>query len=121
MKTTTITTIDEYLETIPESMRPALEKLRKLIKSLVPDATEAISYAIPMFKYYGNLVGFMAAKKHCSFFTCSGSLVESMKDELVWYKTSKGTIRFDPKQGLPEPLVRNIIEIRMKENKSKNQ
>ncbi len=62
------TTIDEYLALQTETVRAALEKLRQIIKSVVPDAEEAISYQIPAFKYHGLLVGFAAFEKHCSFF-----------------------------------------------------
>lgn len=36
-------TIDEYLKALPADRREALEKLRKTIKAIVPDAEECIS------------------------------------------------------------------------------
>ena len=35
--------VDEYLATVPKEARAALEKLRKTIKSIVPEAIEVIS------------------------------------------------------------------------------
>ncbi len=61
-------TIDDYLALQTEDIRTGLEKLRKTIHSIIPNAEEAISYQIPTFKYHGSLVGFAAFKNHCSFF-----------------------------------------------------
>jgi uncharacterized protein YdhG (YjbR/CyaY superfamily) len=36
--------------------------------------------------------------------------------ELARYETAKGTIRFDPKKGLPVSLVRKIVKARVAEN-----
>jgi hypothetical protein len=58
---------DEYLAAVPEPARTTLEKLRKTIRAAVPDATEAISYRMPTFKYRGKpLIALAAAKDHCS-------------------------------------------------------
>jgi uncharacterized protein YdhG (YjbR/CyaY superfamily) len=61
--------VDEYLAGIPEPARSTLNTLRAVIWSAVPpDATEAISYRIPTFKYKGPLLAFAAFPNHCSFF-----------------------------------------------------
>jgi uncharacterized protein YdhG (YjbR/CyaY superfamily) len=41
-------TVDAYLEALPEHEREALQRLRSIIKSVVPDAKERISYQIPI-------------------------------------------------------------------------
>src|ERR1700726_2181148 len=88
-------TVDEYLAAVPETARGALNKIRATIRSVVPpEATEAISYGIPAFKYMGGLVGYAAFAKHCSFFPMNSSLIEAFKDDLKGFQTSKGTIRF---------------------------
>lgn len=109
-------TIDEYLENVDDSQRAALEKLRKTIKATAPKAEETITYQIPIFRLNGMLVGFAAAKNHCAFYPCSGSIVAALKDELKDYETSKGTIRFQPGKPLPAALVRKIVKIRIAEN-----
>jgi uncharacterized protein YdhG (YjbR/CyaY superfamily) len=43
---------DEYLAGVPEPARSTLNKVRATIRSVAPpEATEAISYGIPTFKY----------------------------------------------------------------------
>ncbi len=47
-------TIDEYLATMKGKNKKALEKLRKTIRTIVPDAEECISYRIPAFRLGGK-------------------------------------------------------------------
>jgi uncharacterized protein YdhG (YjbR/CyaY superfamily) len=61
--------VDEYLAAVPEPARSTLKKVRAAIRAVVPpEATEAIGYGVPTFRYKGPLVGFAAFSKHCSFF-----------------------------------------------------
>ena len=49
--------VDEYLAGVPEPARGTLNKIRAAIRCAVPpEATEAIGYGIPTFKYQGPLV-----------------------------------------------------------------
>ncbi len=109
----------EYLATVPEESRAALENLRKTIRSAAPKATEGISYQVPTYKYLGPLVSFGAAKNHCSFYVMSPVTMEAHKDELESYDTSKGTIRFPPDKPLPAALVRKLVKARIAENEAR--
>jgi len=111
--------IDEYLSTLSEESRVALQQLRKTIGSAAPTATEGISYGVPTFKHLGALVGFGAAKNHCSFYVMSTATMEAHADELESYDTSKGTIRFPPGKPLPAALVRKLVKARIAENEAR--
>src|ERR1700736_3906491 len=102
--------VDEYLAGLPEPARPTLNKIRAMIRSSAPpEATEAISYGIPTFKYKGSLVGFAAFSGHCSFFPMNGSVVEEFKNQLKHFQTSKGTIRFPVDKPLSAALVKKLV------------
>jgi uncharacterized protein YdhG (YjbR/CyaY superfamily) len=105
-------TIDAYLATLKDDeQRAALAKLRKTIKSIVPDAEECISYGMPAFRHNGRmLVYFAAAKNHCALY---GALIADFREDLSGYDTSKGTIRFQPKKPLPVSLVRKLLKSRI--------
>jgi len=45
------TSIDEYLGNVDSQRRVALERIRALVKKLVPSAEETISYSMPTLKY----------------------------------------------------------------------
>src|SRR5262249_55135186 len=109
-------TIDEYLATLSDEKRAALEKIRKAIKAAAPKAEECMAYSLPAFRLNGKLlVCFRAAANHCAFHPMSGSVVESLKNDLKNYDTSKGTIRFDPDRPLPATLVKKLVKTRIAE------
>ena len=112
------TNVDEYLATLPEGARTALDRLRETIKAAAPEATEAISYRIPTFSYRGHLVACSAHKNHYSLHVMSGALLEAYQDELQAYHTSKGTIRFSFDEPLPTALVTRLVKARVKENEA---
>jgi uncharacterized protein YdhG (YjbR/CyaY superfamily) len=113
-------TAEEYLERVPEPARSSLSKIRATIRAAVPaDATEGISYGMPVFKYHGLLVGYAAFKNHCSFFPMNSSLVQEFKEELSAYKTAKGTIQFPSDKPLPAALLKKMVKIRVMDNKIK--
>lgn len=110
---------DEYLARVPEPARTTLNKIRATIRSVVPpEATEAISYGMPAFRYKGALVWFAAFSDHCSFFP-TAAVIEEFKDELKNYSTSKGTIHFPLDQPLPAALVKKMVKARVAANEEK--
>jgi uncharacterized protein YdhG (YjbR/CyaY superfamily) len=112
-------TVDGYLRTLSADKRAALQKLRRAIHAAAPRAEECISYQIPAFRLDGRmLVWFGAASQHCSFFP-GAYPIAALKQDLKAYKTSKGTIRFQPDKPLPAALVRKLIEARLAERKAR--
>jgi len=112
---------DEYLAGVPEPARSTLNKVRAAIRSAVPpEATEAISYGMPTFKYKGSLVWFAAFSNHCSFFP-TGSVIEAFKNELKGFSTSKGTIHFPVDKPLSAALVKKLVKARIAQNERKKQ
>ena len=113
-------TIDEYINMFPEDVRNILNELRQTIKEAAPEAEETINYQIPTFTLQGNLVHFAAFKNHIGFYpTPSG--MEAFKKELSAYKGAKGSVQFPIDQPLPLPLIRRIVEYRVKENVERKQ
>jgi uncharacterized protein YdhG (YjbR/CyaY superfamily) len=113
-------TIDEYLASIREDKRAALERLRKTIHSAVPNAEECISYGLAAFRLDGKpLVAFGAGSNHCAFYPMSSSTVAAHKDDLKDYDNSKGTIRFSVDKPLPAALVRKLLKARIAENETR--
>jgi uncharacterized protein YdhG (YjbR/CyaY superfamily) len=105
--------VDEYLAAVPQPARDTLNKIRAAIRSVVPaEATEAISYGMPVFKYKGSLVWFAAFPNHCSLFP-TASVIEAFKNELEGFSTSKGTIQFPIDKPLPSALVKKLVKARI--------
>jgi len=113
--------VDAYLKTVPEPQRSTLKKLRQTIHKIEPKAKEVISYGIPAYKIdEGIICGFLSAKKHCSYFPFSGSVLKDLVAETSKYDQSKGTLRFDVDKPLPDALVRKLIKVRKKQLIEKN-
>jgi len=110
---------DEYLASVPEPARSTLNKIRAVIRSVVPrEATETISYGMPAFKHHGVLVWFAAFSDHCSLFP-TASVIAAFKLELRGYSTSKGTIQFPVDKPLPTTLVKKLVKARIVQNEAK--
>jgi len=114
--------VENYLAKLPQPARATLQKVRAMIRSAAPsEASEAISYGIPAFKYQGMLVAYAAFAGHCSFFPASGELLEEFAEELKGYTCSKGTIRFALDRPLPARLVQRLVKARVRKNEAKAQ
>lgn len=112
--------VEEYLAGVPEPARRTLEKVRAAIRSAVPaEATEAIGYGVPTFRYKGGLVGYAAFAKHCSFFPMSLAVMAAFAKELEGYSTAKGTIHFPVDRPLPVSLVKKMVRARVAEKEGK--
>jgi uncharacterized protein YdhG (YjbR/CyaY superfamily) len=112
-------TVEEYLARIPEPAHTTLNKIRVAIRSAVPPgATETISYRMPAFKYNGVLVWYATFSNHCSLFP-TAAVVETFKNELKGFSTSKGTIHFPTDKPLPTALVKKLVKARVERVASK--
>jgi uncharacterized protein YdhG (YjbR/CyaY superfamily) len=120
-KTAVPSTVDEYLAAVPEPARGTLVKIRAMIRSAAPaEATESITYRMPVFRYKGALLGFAAFPKHCGLYPMSLAVMARFRDELAEYSTSKGTIRFPVDKPLPAALVKKLVKARVAENEQQD-
>jgi uncharacterized protein YdhG (YjbR/CyaY superfamily) len=121
MKSKPTERVEGYLKTVPEDMRIALERLRKIIKAAAPGTTEVVSYKMPIFKYQGHpLVGFGATKNHCSFYVMSSSMIPKLAQardtKLKGVDVNGATIPFTLDKPLPAALVTKLVKERLAEN-----
>lgn len=110
--------VDDYLTSLSDAQRMAVQTLRETIAAAAPMATETIAYQMPAFRSHGGqfLVSFAAYKKHYSLFPASEAVVVALGDELTQYLAGKGTIQFPADRPIPIATVRRIIEVRVAEN-----
>lgn len=92
-----------------------LQRLRAVVRSVAPEAVETISYGIPTFDLHGrHLVHFGRFTKHVGFYpTPSGT--ETFQAELAGYKSGKGSVQLKLDEPLPEDLIHQIVEFRVRE------
>ena len=105
--------VDDYLATMPPNTRAVLDEVRSIIRAVLADADEVISYQIPTYKKDGvAVIHFAGWKKHFSLYPVGETLVEVLPEEAARYPTSKGTIRFPPDEEVPRALIRKIVALR---------
>lgn len=113
-----IETVAGYLASLSKEQRHVAKEMRKVIKSVAPKAEEMISYQILAYKQYGVLVYFGVFKNHVGFYP-TGQGIEDFKDELVGYKSAKGSVQFPLDKPLPFALIKKIVKYRVEENMKK--
>ncbi|MBU0474305.1 MAG: DUF1801 domain-containing protein [Bacteroidetes bacterium] len=109
-------TVDEYISSFPPNIKNDLEIIRKIIKTLAPQAVEFISYNMPAFKLNKMLIYYAAHNRHIGFYPANLKIFEVFRDDLRSYKTSKGTIQLPFNSVLPIKLIENIVKYRVKQN-----
>jgi uncharacterized protein YdhG (YjbR/CyaY superfamily) len=108
--------VDSYIASFPELIQHRLQELRALIREVIPDASETISYEMPAYRMDKVIVYFGGFKNHIALFpTASG--VAAFQSELTSFKCSKGTIRFSLTDPLPANLIKRIVAFRLEEVK----
>jgi uncharacterized protein YdhG (YjbR/CyaY superfamily) len=93
--------------------------MRSVIKDIVPEAEETISYNMPAFKFHGILVYFAVHKEHIGFYPGDSNTLDIFKDKLKGFETSKGTVRLPLDKALPLSLIKTIIKYRARTNLEK--
>lgn len=109
------TSVDDYITTFPEEVQEKLQTTRETIRKVIPDAVEAISYGIPVFKLNDKYVVYLSAwKHHLSLYPIPDD--PKLQKELEPYEAGKGTLRFPFDQPVPQSLVKKVVSALAKEN-----
>lgn len=103
------TTIAEYIRAAPAKGQPHLRRLYVILKSVAPDAEEAIKWGTPFFVEPRFLFAFSAHKAHLSFAPTAAVLAQFRK-ELAKHRTTKNFLQISYSEPLPEALIRKLAE-----------
>ena len=111
------TTVDEYIEASTYDIEPRLIETRRILRAVLPDAEETISYNIPAYQQDGVvIIQFAGYTEHTSlnFFPTAGAFAR-FAEEIAAYRTSKSAIRFPITDPLPVDLIDAIARFRAEE------
>ena len=112
------TSMDEYIAASAPQVQPILRKIRRTIRAAAPDAEEVISYRMPAFRLRGILVYFAAFKHHIGLFPpVSGDA--KLEKAIAPYAGPKGNLRFSLDQQMPYALIKRIVLLRVKQDRSR--
>lgn len=110
------TTIDEYIASKPESVRPRLQEIRELLRSQLPESGEAVKWGEPAILHPDGmiLVIFAAYNQHCNI-VVTPSAKESLADKLTDFETGKGSLKIPHTANLPTEIFTALMDERIRE------
>lgn len=108
--------VDDYLAALPDSAdRRELQRLHGVITGHFPGLGQTTSYSMPCYTHRGSPVAAVILRsKHIAWYPFSGAVLPEVADEISGYSHSPGTLRFTPETGLPDGLVRRLLDIRIR-------
>ena len=108
--------VSAHLRKFSPGQRKILVDLRDYIESRLPSSEQVIKYGIPTFLIAGvPVLGFDGYMNHNSIFPYSGSFTARLKEDLAKYEQTKGSIHFEVEKSIPKPLVKKILDERIKQ------
>jgi uncharacterized protein YdhG (YjbR/CyaY superfamily) len=109
--TAPITSIDDYLATLPDAARLAVEELRRTIHAVVPGVGEAIRYKMPTFTLDGgSLVHLAAWKNHIGLYPLP-PLDGDLAAEVEPYRGAKDAMHLPLTGPIPYELVGRVVAV----------
>lgn len=109
-----MTDITAYIDQAAPVAQPQLRAMYRLLRKLLPNAQEKISYAKPAFYEAGRDLVYFGANAHdIALYPTSGPLTAIAPAKIAPYPHSKGAIRFAFDQPLPEDLIAELVTLRL--------
>lgn len=104
------TDIDAYIASVPDQARAKFDELRTLVRGLLPDATEVVSYGIIGYKIDDkrSRVFISGWKDHLGMYPVPKD--EALRAELMPFIKGKGTLWFALNQPLPKVLIKRAVK-----------
>jgi uncharacterized protein YdhG (YjbR/CyaY superfamily) len=108
------TTIAGYIRAAPREGQPHLRRLYAILKSVAPEADQAIKWGTPFFVEPRFVFAFSACKAHLNFAPTAGAL-KAFRKPLKKHSTTKYFLQIRYDEPLPESLIRRIAKYRLRE------
>lgn len=108
-------TVEEYIEQFSDEIKSRLIIVRRIIRTLSPNAEESISYGLVGYKLNGKpLVYFGGFKQHVGLYATPNGH-EAFKIQFAKYKQGKGSVQFPLGEPLPVDLIRDVVKYRVQQ------
>lgn len=102
-------TVQDYIDAIPEQARLAFDQLRALVRELLPEANEVLSYGVIGYKVDGKRARVFISgwKDHLAIYPVPKD--EALEKDLAPYRKGKGTLWFALNEPLPIELITRTV------------
>lgn len=108
------TTVEEYIASFPDEVRPRLRELRALSRTNAPDATEGLKWGDPAYSLGTILFIFSGHRKHANV-VFTPSTLNAFSGELVGFETGKGSVKIPYDRSVPTRVLGEMIAYRIRE------
>jgi uncharacterized protein YdhG (YjbR/CyaY superfamily) len=106
------TSVDEYINQLPEIAQTKIKELRAILRKTAPKANEILKWGKPAFEMKTILFAYSAHKSHLTFVP-TGPAMKPFKDEISDYSVNKDSIKFQYNDPLPIVLIEKIAKFRV--------
>jgi uncharacterized protein YdhG (YjbR/CyaY superfamily) len=104
-------TVEDYVDSLPEHVRPVMAGMRRSIRNVVPAIGETISYQMPTFVLDGKpLVHVAAWKKHIGLYPLP-PMEEDLAREVAPYRGAKNAMQLAYDRPIPYELVERVVAV----------
>jgi uncharacterized protein YdhG (YjbR/CyaY superfamily) len=103
--------VDDYVDSLPEHVRPVIAGIRRCIRDAVPGIGETISYSMPTFVLDGRpLVHVAAWKKHIGLYPLP-PMDDDLAREVAPYRGAKDAMHLPYDRPIPYALVERVVAV----------
>lgn len=107
------TSIDMYLERLPDESRAIIQNIRQRIMMAAPDAVEAIKYGMPTATIHGqNILYYAAWKTHIGLYPIYRGSAD-FEVAIAPYRDKKDSVRFPLNAPIPFDVIDVILNQRI--------
>ena len=101
-------TVEDHIATLPQDVRPIVERAREAIRAALPDAEERVRYGMPAVMLDSrHALHYAGWKKHLGLYPIP-TVPEPLEAEVAPYRTHKDTVRFLYSQPIPYDLIERL-------------
>lgn len=115
--------MDEYVRSAPPAERVRLEAIRRTIRAVAPDCTEAMSYGMPGYAYPGlarrGVFAWFALRNGYVGLYLRLPTIETHRRELARFRTTKSAVHLPLDQPLPLGLVAKLVRASLRATRRK--
>ncbi|HET7899587.1 MAG TPA: DUF1801 domain-containing protein [Candidatus Nanopelagicales bacterium] len=106
-----MSTMDEYVDGLPEASAAAVAEIRRRVHEAVPGAEETISYGMPTFTLDGRSFVHVAGwARHVSVYPLP-ALDAALEQEVAPYRSGASTLKLPLAQEIPYDLVSRLVAL----------
>lgn len=102
--------VTNFITTAPENHQPILSELRKLIRSVAPDAREQFKWSRPVYGLEKDFCYFQTTKKHVTLGFFEFNKIITNKDKIEGTGKSMRHVKLNSVKDITDLKIKKMIE-----------